>query len=119
MDSKLDKLDEKEQLKRVAATNLFEKADFVNGANLPLKVLIPELGGYVTYKKLTWMEGRELNKVVDVQERSIKTIAKMIGKANPHLDIEALLQTVPLEDIGKISECIYKNDPLSRMKPTK
>ena len=121
MDAELDKVDEMSAETQASATNLFEKADFLNGANLSRKVLIPELGGYVTYKKLTWMESRELNKFTDTQERSIKTLAVMFGKANPHLNIEEILRSVSLEDLGTISKRIFANDqsPLPPTKPTK
>ena len=120
MDAKLDELDEKETLRRAEATNLFEKAEFLNGATLPKKVLIPKLGGYVSFKKLTWQESMEINKVQNLQERSIKTLSTMIGKANPHLRIEELLRTVSLDDIAAISEAIFKAEapPLAQTKQT-
>jgi hypothetical protein len=105
-DEKLDEMDKHSEKKRVAAVNIFEKADVVAGAEKVYKVDVPSLGGFVTFKKLTWLEARELGKISDIQERSIKTIAKMIQKANPHLNIEESLKTMSLDDIGTISKLI-------------
>lgn len=101
--------DKKEQRLLAEARNLFDYEELVGAANIPKKLVLPELGFHLTYCSLTSDERNKIREVQhhdkairnDLQNR--KALAMMIKKANPTVpDIENKVNNLPGEWIDAV-----------------
>jgi hypothetical protein len=118
-DEKLDEAERGKAEEAAKAVNLFESAGVLEGTDKVYTVSIPELGGYVTFRKLTWTEAKALNNIPNLEDRAIRMVARMIEKANPGIkDIQAKLEAMPFDAVALISQRVTeKSVGFLRPKP--
>lgn len=108
-DIRYQEWDEEEKRVLAESRNLFDFEELVGAADIPKKLVLPELGFHVNYCSLTSDERNKIRAIqhhdkeirTDMQNR--KALAMMIQKANPDVpDMEAKVNNLPGEWIDAI-----------------
>jgi hypothetical protein len=100
--SKFLDLVEQEKTLFAESRNLFDFEELVNASTTPRKLVLPELGFFVTYCPLTGKERNEISKnkhhdkAIEQDVRNRKAVVLMIKKANPEVQgIEEKVENLP------------------------
>lgn len=99
---------EAEELRRQAeARNLFSDKSFLEDAQKPKKLVIPELGGHVLYCPLSYGERLEVTKIKDQDKQNRRALFIMLGKANPEIT-EDMINNLRADYVDAILMAISK-----------
>lgn len=81
----VERKQEERRQSMAAARNLFEDKSFIEDAQTPKYLPIPELGGYVLYCPLSYGERIEVLKIKDQDKQNRRALYLMLKKANPDI----------------------------------